>query len=81
MERIAQMVKANFMFQSLSAQQKDQIFQVMTYRKVKTGDTIIREGDKVIYILNINLKIIINKNIIYYRVMKCILLILVNLKY
>eukprot|EP00604_Paraphysomonas_vestita_P004029 CAMPEP_0174824050 /NCGR_PEP_ID=MMETSP1107-20130205/30127_1 /TAXON_ID=36770 /ORGANISM="Paraphysomonas vestita, Strain GFlagA" /LENGTH=456 /DNA_ID=CAMNT_0016049263 /DNA_START=490 /DNA_END=1857 /DNA_ORIENTATION=+ len=46
MERIAQMVKANFMFQSLSAQQKDQIFQVMTYRKVKAGDTIIREGDK-----------------------------------
>lgn len=48
MTRIAEMVKANFMFQSLSAQQKDQIFQVMTYRKVQAGDTIIREGDKVI---------------------------------
>ena len=54
MERISQMVKANFMFQSLSAQQKDQIFQVMTYRIVKAGDTVIREGDKV----NFNLQYI-----------------------
>jgi hypothetical protein len=42
------MTKANFMFQSLSSQQKDQIFRVMTYRTVKAGDTIIREGDQVI---------------------------------
>jgi hypothetical protein len=47
MQRISEMVKANFMFQSLSSHQKDQIFRVMTYKTVKAGDTIIREGDKV----------------------------------
>lgn len=46
MRRVSEMTKANFMFQSLSAQQKEQIFQVMTLRRVKAGDMIIREGDE-----------------------------------
>jgi hypothetical protein len=50
MERISEMVKANFMFQSLSVTQKDQIFRVMKYKTVTAGETIIREGDKVSYL-------------------------------
>jgi CRP-like cAMP-binding protein len=46
MQRVSEMTKANFMFQSLSAQQKEQIFQVMSLRRVKAGDMIIREGDE-----------------------------------
>jgi hypothetical protein len=47
MTRISEMLKGNFMFQSLSPQQKEQIFKVMRLRNVKAGDTIIREGDQV----------------------------------
>lgn len=72
MERISEMVKANFMFQSLSATQKDQIFRVMKYKTVTAGETIIREGDKV---LMTHLS-----SIISHRVMRCISSILVNLK-
>jgi cAMP-dependent protein kinase regulator len=39
------MVQANYMFQHLSPQQKDQIFQIMALRQVKSGETIIKEGD------------------------------------
>jgi serine/threonine protein phosphatase PrpC len=42
--RIAEMVKANFMFQNLSHAQKDSIFKVMTLRDVKEGELIIKEG-------------------------------------
>lgn len=52
MKRISEMVKANFMFQSLSSHQKDQIFRVMTYKTVTAGETIIREGDKVSIIID-----------------------------
>ena len=43
--RISTMVQANYMFQHLSPQQKDQIFQIMALRHVKSGETIIKEGD------------------------------------
>ena len=46
MRRITEMTKANFMFQSLSSQQKEQIFRVMSLKRVKAGDMIIREGDE-----------------------------------
>lgn len=43
--RIADMLKANFMFQSLSAQQRDQVFRVMKLRNVAADELIIKEGD------------------------------------
>ena len=43
--RISDMTKANFMFQSLSHDQKTKIFQVITLRDVEAGESIIREGD------------------------------------
>mmetsp|Transcript_10708 Transcript_10708/g.16227 ORF Transcript_10708/g.16227 Transcript_10708/m.16227 type:complete len:1008 (-) Transcript_10708:197-3220(-) len=46
MNRLSQMTAANFMFQSLSTQQRTQIFRVMTLRDVKKGEVIISEGDK-----------------------------------
>ncbi|CAE7689181.1 unnamed protein product, partial [Symbiodinium microadriaticum] len=46
MNRISEMTKANFMFQSLSSQQKEQIFQVMSLKQVKAGEMIIREGEE-----------------------------------
>lgn len=39
------MVKTNFMFQSLSPAQKQQIYQVMKLKVVKQGELIINEGD------------------------------------
>lgn len=46
MARIEEMVRANFMFQNLSSQQKQQIFQVMKLRYVSAGELIIKEGDQ-----------------------------------
>lgn len=43
--RISEMTKANFMFQSLSPDQRTKIFQVITLRDVAAGEDIIREGD------------------------------------
>ena len=45
LERVAAMVKTNFMFQHLTSQQKDQIFAVMTLRNVVEDELVIREGD------------------------------------
>jgi serine/threonine protein phosphatase PrpC/CRP-like cAMP-binding protein len=52
--RIEEMVRANFMFQSLSRQQREQIFMVMKLRTVKEGELIIKEGDQgdVMYIID-----------------------------
>jgi hypothetical protein len=54
MARIEEMVRANFMFQSLSRQQREQIFWVMKLRTVKEGELIIKEGDEgdVMYIID-----------------------------
>jgi cGMP-dependent protein kinase 1 len=43
--RISEMTKTNFMFQSLSHEQRTNIFQVITLRDVKAGENIIREGE------------------------------------
>lgn len=43
--RISDMLKANFMFQSLSPQQRDQIFRVMKLRTVAADELIIKEGE------------------------------------
>lgn len=40
------MVKTNFMFQSLSPVQRDQLFQVMELRYVIRGQRIIKQGDE-----------------------------------
>jgi serine/threonine protein phosphatase PrpC len=45
LSRIEEMVRANFMFQSLSKQQRDQIFMIMKLRTVAAGELIIQEGD------------------------------------
>ena len=45
LERVSAMVRTNFMFQHLSAQQREQIFSVMTLRAVEADELIIREGD------------------------------------
>eukprot|EP00605_Chrysophyceae_sp_TOSAG23-4_P001049 GSChrysophyteH1.ASY1.ANO1.1154.1 assembled CDS len=45
LERVAAMVKTNFMFQHLSAAQREKIFSVMSLRDVKADEMIIREGD------------------------------------
>ena len=52
--RVSAMVKSNFMFQHLSAQQREQIFSVMTLKAVEEGELIIREGDPgdVMYIID-----------------------------
>lgn len=52
--RIEEMVRANFMFQSLSRQQREKIFMVMKLRTVKEGELIIKEGDAgdVMYIID-----------------------------
>jgi cAMP-dependent protein kinase regulator len=54
MARIEGMVRANFMFQSLSRQQREKIFMVMKLRQVKEGELIIKEGDAgdVMYIID-----------------------------
>lgn len=44
LKRIGQMLKANFMFQHLDPQQREQIFKVMQLRSVKAGTLIIQEG-------------------------------------
>ena len=46
LERVAQMVKSNFMFQHLEPAKRDQMFQVMKLKEVKANDMIIVEGDK-----------------------------------
>jgi hypothetical protein len=45
LSRLSSMVSANFMFQSLSPAQKEQIFQVMKRKAVVSGEYVIREGD------------------------------------
>ena len=40
------MLAANFMFQHLTAIQKDKVFRVMTLRHVEVDEVIIKEGDK-----------------------------------
>jgi len=45
LERVSAMVRTNFMFQHLSALQREQIFSVMTLRDVEADELIIREGD------------------------------------
>lgn len=81
MARISEMVKANFMFQSLSSNQKDQIFRVMSYKTVKAGETIIREGDKVRPLYHCcGVVGLILSFFSSCRVMRCISSILVNLK-
>jgi serine/threonine protein phosphatase PrpC len=52
--RIEEMVRANFMFQSLSRQQREKIFMVMKLKTVKENDLIIKEGDAgdVMYIID-----------------------------
>ena len=36
----------NAIFQSLSIQQKDKVFQRMSYRTIPAGETVIKEGDE-----------------------------------
>jgi serine/threonine protein phosphatase PrpC/serine/threonine protein kinase len=44
-DRVAQMVKSNFMFQHLPASQREQLFTVMKLRSVVANEMIIIEGD------------------------------------
>lgn len=40
------MLAANFMFQNLTATQKEKVIRVMTLRHVVVDELIIREGDR-----------------------------------
>lgn len=44
--RISKMLAANFMFQNLTATQKEKVFRVMTLRHVVVDELIIKEGDR-----------------------------------
>ena len=44
--RLTTMVQCNSMFESLTVQQKDYLFQRMTYRIIPSGDIVIKEGDE-----------------------------------
>jgi cGMP-dependent protein kinase len=44
--RISSMLRNNFMFENLTALQKEQIFSVMTLKNVKAQETVIAEGDE-----------------------------------
>lgn len=45
LERVSNMVKTNFMFQHLTPTQREQIFSVMSLKRVSADEMIIKEGD------------------------------------